>query len=385
MFFLPAVAINDLKLSPDNMGLLYAATMLPFILFSVPAGYLLDALDPRKTLFFALLVAVLAELTIASEILTSSLSIGVICIASILASILLLISRLCYFSIVRRLYDESQRLLTNSRLVGNEQIAQISGTTIMGATLHFFSSASGIAISTLLIFVSFVFYFNIPKPSDITFIFRAENKESLLKSVIHALRIKQIKDLTIFSFSYNVFYGMLLSLYFFYAMNERSLSIFHLSLIAGISSLGNVVAAPLTRRVFSAAISSWRAVRLVYLITSTGAVFLFGVFIPSAHSIVTVMLFTCTYFIFYLATNLSAALAVFVRQELTTTNFSLLLGVGTTTNYAALALGSLLGGFAGKYAGVSIAMAVAVAGMTLVGMIAYGFPFSFNFFGKKSS
>lgn len=385
MFLLPTIAITNLNLASESIGMLYAATMLPFILLSIPAGHFIETIDPRKMQMMVLLMSLLLAIGLSVQVSIGSLNTILIFSISIVSGVILLVSRLCYFSIIRCLFIERDRLTANSRLVANEQIGQILGTALMGGALNSLSTVAAISASVISILLAFIFSLKMPRPILANSLKKKDSENTLLKNLYESLKIKQIKYLTIFFFSYNFFYGMLLGVYFFFAITDRSLSVLQVSIVAGISSLGNLFATPFIRRIFPESLSSKRAVRMAFLTTAIGAIFLFGVFIPSSHKNITVVFFTCAYFIFNLANNISAVLSVYVRQKLAPGHLALLLGFGTTINYSALALGGLAGGFAGKYAGAAGAMVTAILGMTLVGIAAYGLSGQLNFFGKKAS
>src|SRR3954468_14749538 len=151
---IPLVAVLALGATPEQMGLLTAAGLLPGLLFSLPAGVWLDRVHRRRRLMIAadLLRAVVIA-SVAAAFALGILSLPQLFVTTFIAGTLGLAFDIAWSTQFVTVVEREEYLTANSMFNGSRSLAQVAGPLIGGTLIQFL----GAAIAVLVDSVSYIF------------------------------------------------------------------------------------------------------------------------------------------------------------------------------------------------------------------------------------
>ncbi|MDH2415827.1 MFS transporter [Nocardioides sp. CER19] len=151
---LPLVAATQLEAGPGAMGLLTAASWLPWLLLGLPAGALVDQLPPRATMLVADLVAALAAASVPFLAAGDALTVpGLVTVAFVIGCCSV-VFRGALPRLITRVVDPDELGAANSRLFATESASQIAGPGLAGGLAAAVTAAGGIVLDAVSFLVS---------------------------------------------------------------------------------------------------------------------------------------------------------------------------------------------------------------------------------------
>ena len=150
---LPLAALYVLKAGALDVGLLRAFAVLPFLLFSLPAGVWIDRVRRRPLMIVADLGRALAIASIPAAYWLGHLTMTQLYVVAGIQGVLSVIFDVSYLSFLPSLVGRERLGEANSRLLGTGALAQIAGPTLAGGLV----AAVGAPVAVLADAVSFLF------------------------------------------------------------------------------------------------------------------------------------------------------------------------------------------------------------------------------------
>ncbi|HEX5828480.1 MAG TPA: MFS transporter [Candidatus Limnocylindrales bacterium] len=163
---LPLIAATTLEVSPFEFGLLTTVELLPFILFSLPAGVWVDRLRRRPILIAADLGRALAIASIPVAFAFDALTIWQLYVVGFVNGILTVFFDVAYQSYLPSIVARDQLVEGNSKLEITRSGAQILGPGLAGLLIGLLRAPFAMALDSIsyLVSAAFVFWIRRPEP-----------------------------------------------------------------------------------------------------------------------------------------------------------------------------------------------------------------------------
>ncbi|MBD0330746.1 MAG: MFS transporter [Thermoleophilia bacterium] len=251
---LPLVAIIVLEATAFQVALVGTVAMLPFILFSLPAGVWVDRLPRRPILVAGDLGRALLLLSIPAAHWLDVLTLEQLYVVGFLSGICTVFFDVAYQSYLPSLVDRSQLVEGNSKLEVSRSGAQIGGPGIAGALVELLTAPIAILVDAISYVVSGLFVLAIrtreavperPKRRSPFAGMRAELAEGLRYVLGHRL-LRPIAMCTAIS---NFFYALVFAILLVYVVRTLGLSPATIGVVLSVGNVGFLAGALLANRV----------------------------------------------------------------------------------------------------------------------------------------
>jgi MFS family permease len=143
---IPLVAFLTLGATALEMGYLAAAETLPYLLFSIPAGVLVDRVDRRNLLIATNLLRALILLAVPLGLVLGVLRLELLYAVALLVGSLSVVFDVAYQSYLPELVQPAQLLRGNQKIELSESAARTVGPTIGGALVAATGAAAAIVV-----------------------------------------------------------------------------------------------------------------------------------------------------------------------------------------------------------------------------------------------
>lgn len=153
---LPLLAVLTLDASAWWVGLLSAATWLPWLLIGLPAGAWVDRLPPLPIMVVSNVVSALAVGSIPLLWWLGRLTLGQLLVVAVVSGTCTLFFRAAYQCLLPRLVAPDDLVAANSRLQGSESAAQIGGSGVARLLAQWVGPAAGLLLDAASFLVSSV-------------------------------------------------------------------------------------------------------------------------------------------------------------------------------------------------------------------------------------
>lgn len=253
---LPLIAAQALNATPIDMGWLLTLGSLPYLLFGLPVGALVDRSNQRR-----LLILADATRTLGLLALMLGLALGMISMPLLLLGEFVIASATVVYDVAAQTYlpriaAKTQLLQGNSYLETSRSTALILGAAITGALVGWLSPLQVLAVNAAIFAISTVFLSATPQTSAGTAVapsghvlaqLAADIGEGLRFVATHAL----VRPLVLTALLWNLAWFCMNSVFVLYTTRDAALSPALLGLITafiGIGTLLGALAAPLLRK-----------------------------------------------------------------------------------------------------------------------------------------
>lgn len=161
---LPLLAVTQLDAGPGWMGLIAAATWLPWLVIGLPAGAWVDRLAPRRVMIVANLVSAAALGSLPVAFAAGVLTLGHIVAAGLVGGTCTVFFRTAYQVFLPEVVPADQLESANARLFGTESAANVAGPGLGGLLAQWVTAAAGIALDAVTFLWSAVCLWRIRLP-----------------------------------------------------------------------------------------------------------------------------------------------------------------------------------------------------------------------------
>ena len=151
---LPLLAVTELHAGPGWMGLITAASWLPWLIIGLPAGAWLDRSDPRRVMILADLVAAAALASVPLVWWLGRLSLAQLVIVATVGGTCTVFFRTGYVKLLPQIVPDTGLETANARVFGTESAMQVAGPGAAGVVVQVASAATGFVGSVLGLCVS---------------------------------------------------------------------------------------------------------------------------------------------------------------------------------------------------------------------------------------
>ena len=250
MIAIPAIAIITLKVSPFEAAMLGFFELLPFILFTLPAGVWVDRLRRRPILIAGDVGRAIALATIPVAFSAGALTIWQLYLVGFVTGILTVFFDVADQSYLPSLLDANQLIEGNSKLQLSMSAAQISGQGLGGAVIGLVTAPFAVIVDALSFLGSAAFIFSVrkretpparPVPAD------GGAHPSMRMEIADGLRYvlgnPYLRNIAACTGSSNLFSSIMYSILFVYEFRDLGLSPLVVGLIGGLANIGFLVGA----------------------------------------------------------------------------------------------------------------------------------------------
>lgn len=153
---LPLAAVVEFHAGPGWMGLLAAASWLPWLVIGLPAGAWVDRLPARRVMIACDLVAAATAASVPLAWVLGLLTLPHLLVVALCGGVCTVFFRTAYVVILPQLVRDDQLESANARLFGTESAMQVAGPGLGGLLAQAVSAAAGLAVGAVGYLVSAV-------------------------------------------------------------------------------------------------------------------------------------------------------------------------------------------------------------------------------------
>ena len=356
---LPLIAVMTLHVSPFQMGLLAACETLPFFIFSLVVGALVDRLPKQCIMVFVDLARAIIILGIPILSVYNLLNIKLLFLSAFLIGMLEVWFSIALGSFIPLLIPKDQLVQANSKLSIGSSIAESLGSTIAGLLVQLIGASYAIIGNSLTYIIS-GFCIGKIKGSE-------QKSQQLIKiNTVYIEMIEGIKFVfknriiratTLRLAAWHLVVGTVEALFIFYAIKIQQLSAAKIGMLFAAIGIGVFVGSIL---------ANWLSSRVGIgksIMTTTFVAALAGIIIPLAHGnkLAVILMLGFTLFIYGVCAIIYQINNISLRQMLTP--HAMLGRMNATVRFVTLGvrpLGAIMGGIVANVIGVQLTITIAI-------------------------
>jgi len=281
---LPLTAISLLKASATDMGILVAIELLPFILFNLPGGVLIDRYNKRNIIVASDILAALGVLAVPFAWLTGGLSMQILWVCGFMVASNEAIggtANQVYVTIIAG----KDRLVQANGLLGTAQaIATITGPALAAALIAWWGAPLAMLADSLSFLLSAGLIASIRHTSEPLNTSTASLAQGVREGLQAVRKSPVLRSLVLVVFLWITLNDSFKALWMLHVTSVLGMSAGTIALINTLGAIGGLLAAAFASRMASSPVSMSRATGLGLLIAGVGMV-LFTLPGPEIHGI----------------------------------------------------------------------------------------------------
>ncbi|HEY6959401.1 MAG TPA: MFS transporter [Candidatus Limnocylindria bacterium] len=248
-FALPLTAALTLEATPEQMGVLTAATWLPYLLFGLLAGAWSDRLRRRPILIVTDVVraAVLGTIPLAAAL--HVLTIAQVLVVAFVAGSMTVVFQSAYRPYIPFLVGRDALVQANSRLALSESVARVAGPSLGGLLVQLITAPIAIAADALSFVVSAVAVSLIRATETLP---PKSERRSIWTEMGEGIRVafanRFIRTVLTMSFMFNFAITMGDAVFILYVTRQLGLDAAHLGVVFTVGGLASVGGAAIVSR-----------------------------------------------------------------------------------------------------------------------------------------
>jgi MFS family permease len=248
---LPLAALLVLDASATEVALLGAVEVLPFLLFTLPAGVWVDRLPRRPILVVADLLRALALASIPLAYALDVFTLPHLFVVAFLIGVLSVFFDVSYLAYLPSLVDRAQLGAGNSKLEATRSAAQVVGPGTAGVLVGAITAPVAILVDAVSYVISALFMWRIRRPDrrEANATPRGKLWPELREGLAYVLGHRYLRPLTFVTGGWNLFAFIGFGIYLPYAVRELGLSPEVVGLLITIGASGSIVGALVAGRV----------------------------------------------------------------------------------------------------------------------------------------
>jgi MFS family permease len=365
---LPLLAAS-LTSSPSQVAAVSAAASLPWLVFGLPAGVLVDRVPRAPLMVLLQAVRGLAVGFAVGGVLTGRISIAALAALAALLGTCEVFFDIASHALLPALVPADRLQRANARLIGAEVATSEFAGPALGGALFAAAAAAPFAVDAATFFVSAVLLATLamatadgaPRPAE-------SEHEPILRQMLAGLRwfarAPLIRTLTLLATSMNLGIGGFYAVLVLFARAELGLGPAGYGLLIAVSAVGSLAAAAVAER-----IRTGRTRRLVCLWTAPAVILCFGAIAAIPEWLVTGAAMVA----FGFAASLFNIVAVSLRQALAPAGMlGRVLSVHRMLCWGALPVGAVMAGAVASGAGLRWALAACAAAILVTWLATLG-------------
>ena len=360
MLAVPLLAVLAIGAGAAEMGYLTAASLLPNLFFSLPAGAWLDRYPRRRQ------VMIIADLGRAGLLLAvpvlwwaDALNLPLLCGVAFLLGVLSVFFEVAHNSLFAALVRRPDYVDANSLINGSRAMSYVAGPSIGGVLVHVLTAPATLVAGVVTYLTSAAFLTRI-RVTELPV--QSGPGLGMAAGVRYVARSAVLRAILLGTTTLNLFNYMFAALFVLYVTTELDVSPGALGLIIGVGAFGALLGAAVTGPV-SRRIGIGRAVILGLVVFPAPLVL-----VPLAggpRPLVLAMLFAAEFVSALGVIVLDIAAGSVQIAATPETKLAVVSGFKRTVNYGIRPIGALIGGGLGSAVGVRSALWIASLGALL--------------------
>ncbi|MBB5802961.1 MFS family permease [Saccharothrix ecbatanensis] len=163
---IPLIAVLELDASPVELGLLVAAERVPFLIFALMAGVLVDRFSRRRLLIYASILRAPLVLTIPVAAAMGWMTVTQLYVVAFLLGTLTVLSDVAALSIMPSLVPKDFLAGANAKLEAARSASEVVGPGLGGALVQFITAPFALVVDAVSFLVSGAMLSALPKDED---------------------------------------------------------------------------------------------------------------------------------------------------------------------------------------------------------------------------
>ena len=246
----PIIAVLTLGASPEQMGLLTAAGLLPGLLFSLPAGVWLDRVHHRRRLMIgADLGRAMIVGSIAVAFAAGMLGLPWLFAATFLAGTLGVAFDISWSTIFVTVVEREEYLTANSMFNGSRSLAQVGGPLIGGGLIQIFSAPLAVLVDAVSYLFSAFFLTQVQADEPAIEPSTESIRAQLATGLAFLWRDRVMRTALASVATVNFFSYVFTALFVLYATTYLGFSAGLLGIVLGAGAVGAIIGALLAARI----------------------------------------------------------------------------------------------------------------------------------------
>jgi MFS family permease len=245
---LPLTALYVLKASALGVSLLRAFAVLPFVVFSLPAGVWIDRVRRRPLMILADAGRAAAMASIPIAYWVGHLTLTQLYVVAAVSGFLSVLFDVSYLSFLPGLVRRENLGDANSKLLGMQSIAQVIGPTVAGALVGVVGAAVAVLADAVSFAVSGAFITAIrgreqtPEPSP------SRKRDELVEGLRYVFTQRYLRTLTVWTAFWNLFTSAMFALVVVYYVRYLHWGPTKIGVVVALGSSGLVLGALVNQR-----------------------------------------------------------------------------------------------------------------------------------------
>ncbi|MCU4118333.1 MFS transporter [Variovorax sp. N23] len=359
----PLVAVLLLGAGPGEIGLLAAMQTLPFLLLSLPLGWMADRLPRRRLMVGAELLRAASLLGLLAAVATGRLSVGGLAVLGFIGAVGTVAFSVAAPALVPALVPRAALAQANGRLELARSAAYAGGPAIGGALVAWAGASAAFVLATVLSVAAVALLWRLVEPPMAPRAARHPLRE-VQDGAVFVWRDPMLRPMLLTAVAWNIAWFVLQAAYVPYAIRVLGLGAGVVGVTLGAFGGGMVVGALLAPRLVRA-MPFGRAIQLGPVVSvAAAATMVATLFVPSAW------VAGLSFFLFGAGPIVWTITSTTLRQSLTPA--AMLGRVGAlflTVNAGARPIGAALGGLVGARWGEAACLWLALAGFVLQALL----------------
>ena len=359
----PLVAVLLLGAGPGEIGLLAALQTLPFLLLSLPLGWMADRLPRRRLMVGAEVLRAASLLGLLAAVSTGHLSVAGLAVLGFIGAVGTVAFSVAAPALVPALVPRAVLAQANGRLELARSAAYAGGPAIGGALVAWAGASAAFVLATVLSVAAIALLWRLVEPPMAPRAPRHPLRE-VQDGAVFVWRDPMLRPMLLTAVAWNIAWFVLQAAYVPYAIRVLGLGACLVGVTLGAFGAGMVVGALLAPRLVRA-MPFGRAIQLGPVVSvAAAATMVATLFVPSAW------IAGLSFFLFGAGPIVWTITSTTLRQSLTPA--AMLGRVGAlflTVNAGARPIGAALGGLVGARWGEAACLWLALAGFVLQALL----------------
>jgi MFS family permease len=250
---LPLVGVITLHATPFQMGVLNAASYLPFLVLTLFVGVYVDRVRRRPVMVFSAIGRALVLLSIPILFWTDALNMGFLYLAALVLGVLTVLFEVTWQAYLPSLLAHEELVEGNSKLQVTTSAAQVGGPAVGGWMVGLLGAPVALLVDVVTFVVAAGTMLSIrhqePAPKATG---PDSSREPVLKSIRKGLKFtlgnRWLRPCVLEAGTYNMFWLVLETSFLLYAARELHLSVTLIGVVLGGGAVGALIGSTLAVR-----------------------------------------------------------------------------------------------------------------------------------------
>lgn len=249
----PLVGLLLLDASAPQVALLWAMQTIPYLLFSLPLGVLVDRVNRRRIMIVTDVVR--AGLLVALVLLavTQSLTLGLLLATAFLIGLCTVAFELAYVSVIPAVVESTQQVLkANVRLNVSDGLAFSLGPAVAGYVIRWWGPAASLAVDAVSYLASGLLVTRVREAPRETAQDRERFSHELRSGLVFVARHSLIRPIVMSTALSNVSFAMFASMLVVFATRMLSMPAHQIGIVFSVAALsfllGSAIVEPVSNR-----------------------------------------------------------------------------------------------------------------------------------------